>query len=328
LGDVNIVVVVAGGLTEILQAAPLIAAVSAGVEEPLLVAGPASAVDLAQGVSGADRYLPVRGLGTRPTAPALARLWTELRGRRLDVAVVCSELASVRAAVYLAGVPRRVGCAHGAGRWLLSEVVACPANGNRARSWLTLAGALGIPVESGGLEFVPRAEASTTAEQLLLSKGVGDGRLLVAIAPGRGFAEEGSGPWGAERFAHLANRLAARHGAGIVLVGDSRDRDTAEAMRLDLAADTVDLCGEIDLATTGAVIARCDLLIAADTPLLHLAAAVGTPSVGLFGQTSGQVRAPAGGQHRVVQALPNGRGPASLDRIRVDDVLAGIETAF
>ncbi len=76
------------------------------------------------------------------------------------------------------------------------------------------------------------------------------------------------------------------------------------------------------------MIARCDLLIAADTPLLHLAAAVGTASVGLFGPTNGQVRAPAGGQHRVVQALPNGRGPASLDRIRVDDVLAGIESAL
>ena len=100
------------------------------------------------------------------------------------------------------------------------------------------------------------------------------------------------------------------------------------SMRLDLAADTVDLCGELDLATTGAVIARCDLLIATDTPLLHLAAAVGTASVGLFGPTEGRVRAPAGGQHRVVQALPNGRMPASLDRIRVDDVLAGIESAL
>jgi hypothetical protein len=50
--------------------------------------------------------------------------------------------------------------------------------------------------------------------------------------------------------------------------------------------------------------------------------------VGLFGPTNGRVRAPAGGQHRVVQALPNGHAPAALDRIRVDDVLAGIESAL
>ncbi len=328
LGAVNIVVVVAGGLTETLQAAPLIAAVSAGVDEPLLVAGPTSAIDLAQGVSGADSYLPVRGLATRPGAAGLARLWLELRGRRLDVALVCSESASVRAAVYLAGIPRRLGCAGGAGDRLLSDAVPCPSGGNRAQAWLGLAGRLGMPVGPMGMEYVPRAEATSTAEQWLLSGGLGDGRLLVAIAPGQGFSEAAIAPWSAERFAHLANRLATRHGAGIVLVGDPRDRQAADAMRLDLAAETVDLCGEIDLATTAAVIARCDLLIATDTPLLHLAAAVGTASVGLFGDSSGQVRAPAGARHRVVQALPNGHVRASLDRIRVDDVLAGIESAL
>jgi ADP-heptose:LPS heptosyltransferase len=328
LGAVNIVVVVAGGLTETLQAAPLIAALSAGVDEPLLVAGPASAADLAQGLTGADHFLPVRGLGIRPTAAGLGRLWLELRRRRLDVAVICSELGSVRAAVYLAGIPRRVGCGGGIGRVLLSDATPCLPDANHALAWRGLATALGIPSGATGPQFVPRAEAGTTAEQLLLSKGVGDGRLLVAIAPGHGFAERGVAPWSAESFAHLANRLAARHGAGVILVGDQRDRDTAEAMRLDLDADTVDLCGEVDLATTAAVIARCDLLIATDTPLLHLAAAVGTASVGLFGPSSGRVRAPAGGQHRVVQALANGHAPATLDRIRVDDVLAGIESAL
>jgi ADP-heptose:LPS heptosyltransferase len=328
LDAVNIVVVVAGGLTETLQAAPLIAALSAGIDEPLLVAGPPSATDLAQGLSGADQYLPVRGLGTRPTVAGLGRLWFELRRRRLEVAVVCSELVGVRAAVYAAGIPRRVGCGGGVSDRLLSDAVPCPPGGNRAHAWLGLAGALGIPVGLPGTEFVPRAEASSTAEQLLLSRGVGDGRLLVAIAPGNGFSDNVVTPWSAERFAHLANRLATRHGAGVVLVGDPRDRDTAEAMRLDLAADTVDLCGEVDLATTAAVIARCDLLIATDTPLLHVAAAVGTASVGLFGASEGRVRAPAGGQHRVVQALPNGRATGSLDRIRVDDVLAGIESAL
>lgn len=324
----NIVVVVAGGLTETLQAAPVIAALSAGLDEPLLVAGGASAADLAQGLTGADRFLPVRGLGVRPTAAGLARLWLELRGRRLDVAVICSELTSVRAAVYAAGIPRRVGCGGGMSRRLLSDRVPCPPRGNRALAWLSLAIPLGVPATATGSEFVPTAEASSTAEQLLLSRGVGDGRMLVAIAPGHGFAENTLAPWGAERFAHLANRLATRHGAGVVLVGDAGDRGTAESMRLDLAADSVDLCGELDLATLAAVIARCDLLIAADTPLLHLAAAVGTASVGLFGPTSGLIRAPAGGQHRVVQALPNGPAPASLDRIRVDDVLAGIESAL
>jgi len=97
---------------------------------------------------------------------------------------------------------------------------------------------------------------------------------------------------------------------------------------MDLRAEATDLAGEIDLSTLAGVIARCDLLVAADTPLLHLAAAVGTPSVGLFGPTNGRSRAPAGREHRVVQAIPAGSASASLERIRVDDVLAGIESAL
>lgn len=325
---VNIVVVVAGGLTETLQAAPLIASLSAATGEPALLACPPSAVSVASGLAGADVVLPVRGLGQRPTLAGLARLWFQLRRRRLDVALVCSELASVRAAVYLAGVPRRVGCTAGASDLLLSDRVRCQRGESRTRAWRRLAGALHLSGGPAGAYYTPGAAAASVAEQVLLSRGVGDGRLLVAIAPGAGFADGRVAGWSTERYAHLANRLAARHGAGVVLVGDDRDRAAAASMRDDLAADTVDVCGELDLLATAAVIARCDLLVAADTPLLHVAAAVGTPSVGLFGPTDGRRRAPAGREHRVVQALPNGAGPASLERIRVDDVLAGIESAL
>jgi heptosyltransferase II len=328
LALVNIVVVVSGGLTETLQAAPLLTALSSGTGEPLLVACPPSAAELRGGLAGADELLLVRGLAGRPALPGLSRLWAGLRGRRLDVAVLCSESAAVRAAVYLAAVPRRIGCAGGVSDRLLTDRVAPASDGNRARGWTGLCGPLGLPAEPMDSRFAPADTALGAAEQLLFSKGISDGRLLVALCPGNGFADGVTDGWGPERFALLANRLASRHGAGIVLLGDERDRSTAEAMRPDLAADSLDLCGEVDLATTAAVIARCDLLIAADTPLLHLAAAVGTASVGLFGPTDGRTRAPAGAEHRVVQALPNGRAPSTLDLIRVDDVLVAIESAL
>jgi ADP-heptose:LPS heptosyltransferase len=327
LGAVNIVVVVAGGLTEMLQAAPLTTALSRVTGAPLLVIGSPAAAELSPGLTGTHEFVSVPGLTARPGPLSLSRLWWELRRRRLDTAVVCSERAGVRAAVYEAGIPRRIGRVGGLSDRLLSERVRV-ADGNRSRGWLALADRLDAPAQPTGRQFEPSAEAARSAEQLLLSKGVGDDRLLVAIAPGQGFADAAVAAWSAERFAHLANRLATRHGARVILVGDARDRTAADAMRLDLAADTLDLCGELDLATTAAVIARCDLLIAADTPLLHLAAAVGTASVGLFGPTDGRASAPAGPEHRVVQALPNGSTPASVDLIRVDDVLAGIESAL
>ena len=322
------VVVVSGGLVETLQAAALIAAVAQAGGQPVLVACPPSAADIARNLLGAGEVLPLAAL-SNPSARLHPRLWWELRRRRLDVAFVCTELASVRLAVYLAGIPRRVGSTDGRGQRLLSDRVPSEAGQNRAITWRGLRRALG-PIDEtvAASGYQPGPAATTVAEQLLMSNGVEDGRLLVAIAPGLGFAEDSVSVWSPERFAHLANRLASRHSAGIVLVGDQRDRDAVAAMRLDLAAPTLDVCGDVTLPITAAILARCDLLVSADTPLLHLAASVGTPSVGLFGPTSGRLRAPAGSEHRVVQALPDGRQPGSLERIRVDDVLAGLESAL
>ncbi len=328
LAGVNIVVVVSGGLTETLQAAPLIAALGSGSGEPVLLAAPPASRDVAAGLAGAGELLSVGGLAGRPNLAGAVGLWLALRNRRLDAAVLCSESAWVRAAVYLSGVPRRVGCGGGLSGRLLSDRVACIPGDSRVRAWLQLCTPLRVaPGELQGT-FGPGEEANARAEELLLSTQIGDGRPLVAIAPGAGFGERAQDPWPSERFAHLANRLAARHGAAVVLVGDERDRPLSEAVRLDMTAPALDLCGELDLPTTAAVIARCDLLIGSDTPLLHLAAGVRTTSIGIFGPTDGRVRSPAGPEHRVIQALDNGHSSASLDRIRVDDVLAGIETAL
>ena len=322
----NVVVVVSGGLVETLQAGPLVSALASATGVPVPLACPASAASVAHDLTGVGEVLSITGLAHGRGGG----LWAELRRRRVDVAMVCSSSTSIRLAVYLAGVPRRVGIAGGASDRLLSDRVPSESGHNRAIDWLELARAIGVePLpQPPGSGFEPGTAARRVAEQMLLSNGVEDGRLLVAIAPGHAFSDGEASPWSPERFAHLANRLASRHGAGIVLIGDDRDRAVVEAMRLDLVAGAVDLVGELGLATAVAVVARCDLLIAADTPLLHLAAAVGTASVGLFGPTSGRQRAPVGGEHRVLQALPEGSASAGLDSIRVDDVLAGIESAL
>ena len=103
---------------------------------------------------------------------------------------------------------------------------------------------------------------------------------------------------------------------------------------MDLRAAATDLVGEIDLLTLAGVIARCDLLVGTDTPLLQLAAAMDTPTVGLFGPTDGARGGAYGSAHRVVQALRPPRyedgteRAASMDQIRVEDVLAGIEATL
>ena len=343
LGAVNIAVVVTGGLSEVLQATPLLRTLRSGLPQARLVLlCPSAASTIAEGIPAADAVLPMAGLDGPGGGGGAARVWALLRRERLDAVVLCTSRTAIRIAAYLAAVPARVGPGEGVTAVLLSHRVPAPAEENRAAIWLRAAAALKISQQLHAPAFEPGPEARHLADRLVHGSGFADGRLLVALTPGTGFAEAGAIPaeltgWEPERYAYLANQLAVRHGAGIVILGAPTDRSAVERARVDLGASATDLSGEVDMRIIAGVLARCDLLVGGDTPLLHLAAAMGTPVVGLFGPTDGRIAGPYGRDHRVVQALagPSGNrhqrrppGWSPMEQIRVEDVLAGIEAAL
>lgn len=340
----NIAVLVEGGLVETLQTTPLLRTLASGVEEAhLTLVGPRVAAQLTGSLPGVDEVVTLRALDDDGGSPmALLAAWRELRRRRFEVAILCSGSARVRLLVYLAGIQRRIASFGGISTSLLSEYVATRRGENNAETWLRLASAMDVDAELHELAFDPGPEARRRAEAALLGGGLEDGRLLVAVAPGTGYAEGAAATagWEPERYAHLCNQLGARHGAGVIVLGTESDRAAVDLLLLDLGAPSIDLSGELTLAEVAAVLERCDLFVGGDSPLLQLAAGVGTAAVGLFGATDGRRRGPYGAAHRVVQAVdgrsPTRRarerigpsGPPLLSKIRVDDVLAGIEAAL
>jgi ADP-heptose:LPS heptosyltransferase len=233
-------------------------------------------------------------------------------------------------------VPRRFGPGGGLSTVLLSGRLRAQRDENRAATWLRLARLAGIHAERHLPRFEPGPVAGQQALIQLHSTGIADGRLIVAMAPGCGHSDvSGLDPtltaWDPERWAHLANQLGARHGAGVIFVGAADDQETVHAAAADMSVPHADVTGQMDTAAVAALFRLCDLVVSGDSPLLHLAAGVGTPTVGLFGPTDGRRRGPYGAEHRVVQAVrPTGRhrdwvDPPLMDRIRVEDVLAGIE---
>lgn len=119
----------------------------------------------------------------------------------------------------------------------------------------------------------------------------------VVLAPGATF-----GPakrWPAERFAELGRWLAAAHGYRIVLVGSGGDQEIVRAVAAAVS-HPIDLVDRTDLPTLAAVLAAAQVVIANDSGPMHLARAVGTPTVGIFGSTEPRWTAPRGG--RVVMA--------------------------
>jgi ADP-heptose:LPS heptosyltransferase len=123
---------------------------------------------------------------------------------------------------------------------------------------------------------------------------------LIAVHPSGGRAIK---QWEVDRFAATAARLAATHDAVIVLTGAPSDAAIVAQMHAALEPVTrvVDVSGGVDLPTLAAILQRCDLLVTGDTGPMHLAAAVGTPVVGVFGPSNPARYAPRTAAHRVVR---------------------------
>ena len=122
-----------------------------------------------------------------------------------------------------------------------------------------------------------------------------DGPVL-AIGPAANWRGK---EWRAERFAELAQRLTAPGGplpaARVAVLAAHHERRQAEPLLAVIPVDRrIDLVGALDLLTAAAVLRRCALFIGNDTGLMHIAAASGTPTLGLFGPSPSEKYAPWG----------------------------------
>jgi len=107
------------------------------------------------------------------------------------------------------------------------------------------------------------------------------------------------------RFSALAERLATEAGARLLLLWGPDEAFMAREIALALPGHSALLAPPTDLGELTALLKRCRLMIANDTGPLHLAAALGTPALGLFGPTSAERNGPYGPRCRGLQS-PDG----------------------
>jgi ADP-heptose:LPS heptosyltransferase len=135
------------------------------------------------------------------------------------------------------------------------------------------------------------------------------GPPVIALAPTANWTGK---VWPAERFVALAQALreGPMPGARIAVFAGPGDFERGLAAPvLEALPDAVDLCGRLSLPQAAACLMRADLFIGNDSGLMHLAAAAGTPTLGLFGPTPAEEYGPAGR----CTAFARGSGPAMTD---------------
>lgn len=227
-------------------------------------------------------YLPA----ARTRRLALARA---LRARRPGTALLLTDSFSSAVVAALAGIPRRIGYGAEGRGILLTSVV--PRAGRarsvpRAAEYRVLAESAGLEVPSGEPSLAAAPEERAAGRARLDAAGIADGPTAV-LAPGAAYGP--AKQWGPERFAAVGAHLARTRGTRLAVVGTASDaRAAGETARIVAAAGArvANLAGATSLSELVGVLDAAVAVVSNDSGVMHLAAALGRPTVAVFGSTS------------------------------------------
>lgn len=246
-----------------------------------------------------------------------------LRRQRFDTAIVVHPTHRSHWIARLAGIPRRIGYARKSGWLLTRRVPHRKQEGSRheAEYALELLEVLGIAPTGPPRPFVPvQPEAQRFLEDVLRREGIGPDELLVAIHPSASCVSK---RWMPQRFGEVADRLIEAQRVRVVLVAGSEDAGHAQEVARAMRHPPLNLAGKLSVGELAALLARCRLLISNDSGPVHVAAAVGTPVVALFGRAQPGINAarwrPLGAQHIVLDKSDASRFTA-IDQLSVEEV--------
>lgn len=226
----------------------------------------------------------------------------------------------------LAGIPWRAGLNSGRRGIALHVGVPCPADRHEVEIYLDVLCKTGVDVLEPRLHFLPQPADEAAAQRLLAERGLAGAHPLVAIHPGGGTnpgEERVSKRWSEENFAALAERLSHILSARMLLVGGPDDVPVCKAVAQRVDVAPVNAAGSLTFAQLGALIQRCHLFVGNDSSPMHLAAAVGTPVIALFGPTSPQRFGPYGPGNTAVRF--DARQGGMVNQSEVDAVAAAAQ---
>jgi heptosyltransferase-2 len=215
-----------------------------------------------------------------------------------DLAVLLPNSFGSALLAAVAGVPERWGYATDRRGFLLTRAPRVPPD-VRGRSQvyyyraMLAAAGLAIPATPDVSLRCPPEWAASAAH--LLSQD----ETWVGLCPGAHFG--GAKRWLPERYAVVADALHARTGARIAILGSASDQAAGQEVVAAMSAPALSLCGQTSLEQLVWVLSRLRLLLTNDSGPMHLAAALGTPLVAVFGSTDWRETAPFGTGHRLVR---------------------------
>lgn len=283
--------------------------------EITLVVSPSS-YDAVEGNPSVDSIIKLDPSRDLDSPVKVIRFAALLRGKGYGLAAIFNPGKAMNAAVFLAGIPRRIGYDRKWG-FLLNNRLAdrkgfCEKH--EVEYNMDLARAAGIKDWASSPVFPVTGEDERMAGKIAEDNGIRPGERLIAVHAATSNPEK---VWPAERFGRLCAMIEKDLKLRVVLVGGAEETAVSSEVMTASGMPLCDLTGKLSLKEFGALLRRSSLLVSCDSGPVHICAAVGTPVIVLFGEAreggSSRRWGPYGPGHTVI-------GRPMVRDITVDDV--------
>ncbi len=288
--------------------------------------------ELLQSHPAVDEIILYRDPGPHAGLGGKFSLARQLSRGHYDLAILLQNAFEAAAITALAGILNRYGYATDGRSFLLTHRVPLTPKIRRKHQveyYLELLRPLGIQVEPAAptLRTTPGEDAA--AVEHLRAFGVKPDQVVIGLNPGSVYGS--AKRWLPDRFAQVADRLAAEHEACVLIFGGKGEEELGTTIASMMTAPTIVLSGRTSVRQLMALIKQCSLFITNDTGPMHIAAAFGVPLVAIFGPTDPVTTSPFGKGHELIRK-PVECSPCLLrecpidhrcmQRIRTDEVYA------
>ena len=216
-----------------------------------------------------------------------------LREREFTLAIDLQRKFRTALLMYFSGATERIG------KGALCTV-RVPEQGNKHATahYFDLLHAAGIPAVDQRLELFLAESEYTDASRRFDTAGVTQTGLKVGVFPGAGWKLR---EWMPDRFAAIGDRLFQHFNAEVLIFGGEKESELVHTVANLMDARAIPFAGNLQVRELAACIEKCDLFLTNDTGPMHIAAAVGTPTVSLFGPGNHIRFQPLGGLHQTIR---------------------------
>ena len=231
--------------------------------------------------------------------PSFWKSVSQIRRSDFDLAVVLHPTSFRNALIpFLAGVPERIGSNVSGRGILLTKACSDRTDLHEVHRYLRVLELIDIHEPSTKLEFWHTDADRHAVRQILATHGISPKEHLIGVNLGTTWRTK---RWSLENFAAVIAQVQKRFGARILLTGSPAEIPLGEALAQSAKVEAINLIGRTTLMQLGALIESCDLYLTCDSGPMHIAAAVGTPTIALFGPTSPTRHGPYGENHGVIE---------------------------